>query len=55
MYHSLKRNEQITQVTNKLRKIMYVFKNLADILDYKKLKIVYKVLVESMKHYGISV
>ena len=39
----------------KLRKIIYTFKNLANLFDFKKNRIVYQALVESIINYGITI
>jgi len=46
MWHNLKWNDHIKFVTNKLRKIMYPFKNLTNILKLKKIRVVYQALIE---------
>lgn len=55
MCHKLKWNKQIKYVINKLRRIMYAFKSLDGIFDYKKPRIEYHAMVESVIYYGISV
>jgi len=55
MCHNLKWNDHIKHITNKLRKLMYAFKNLTDILELKTIKVVYQTLMESKIDYGISV
>lgn len=47
MSHNLKYNDYIERVTNKLKKRMYVFKNLTNISELKKIKIQYQALIES--------
>ena len=44
-----------TIVTSKLRKIMCAFKSLTDILDLKKVREVYRTLIEYIVIYGISI
>lgn len=39
----------------KLRKIIGIFKNLSNLLEIKKIKIVYQALVESIINYGITI
>ena len=54
MCYNLKWNDYIKLVINELRKIMYAFKNLTDILELKKLRVMYQALIESIFNYGIS-
>jgi len=42
MCHNLKWNDHIKCLTNKLRKCMYGFKNLTDILELKTIRVVYQ-------------
>lgn len=50
---SLKWDKQITQLCSKIRKLIYKFIQLRDILSNKLLKILYYTLVESILRYGI--
>jgi len=34
---------------------MYVFKNLTDVLEFKKIRVVYQALIESIINYGIFI
>jgi len=40
-------NDYIKFLTNKLRKLMYAFKNLTDILELKTVRVVYQALIET--------
>ena len=55
MCHNLKWNDYIELATNKLRKIMYAFKNLTDILQLKKIRVVCQELLYFIVNYGISI
>jgi len=47
--------EHVKYVTNKIRKVIYKFYELRNILSFKTLKIIYYALVESILDYGIVV
>ena len=47
--------EHIKYVTNKIRKVIYKFRELRNILTFNSLKAVYYALVESITNYGIVV
>ncbi|KAF0713712.1 neuroblastoma-amplified sequence-like, partial [Aphis craccivora] len=51
MCHNLKWNAHIKYITNKLRRLMYAFKNLTDILELKTIRVLYQALIESIISY----
>ncbi|KAF0762995.1 zinc finger and BTB domain-containing protein 14-like [Aphis craccivora] len=55
MCHNLKWKNHIQYITNKLRKLMYAFKTLTDILEFKTIIVVHQALIESIISYGISI
>ncbi|KAE9537333.1 hypothetical protein AGLY_006356 [Aphis glycines] len=48
MCHYLKWKDHIKYITNKLRKLMYAFKILTDILELQTIRVVYQSLIESI-------
>jgi len=56
MCRILNLNDYFNLIANKIRKIMYAFKYVADILlECKTIRMVYKALVESIMNYNISI
>jgi len=53
--HRLKFNEYMYYVNNLLRKLLYKFRFLKNMLDIKTLRIIYLALVQSVFSYGISI
>lgn len=53
MCSNMRWTEHINQVSNKVRKMFYIFRELLSILDRRKLRIVYKAITESIISYGI--
>jgi RNA polymerase-interacting CarD/CdnL/TRCF family regulator len=53
MSYNLKWIEHINNLTTKIRKLSYAFKQLRSILNENQIKKVYKALVESTLTYGI--
>ena len=53
MCSDMKWKNQITSVCNKLKKLIYIIKQLRDILPPKDIRIFYLALVESQITYGI--
>jgi predicted component of type VI protein secretion system len=49
----MKWKDQINVLSKKVRKIIYIFRDLRNILDSTKLQQVYLTLVESIINYGI--
>lgn len=57
MCNNFKQKEHISFIKDKLRKLIYkyAFRNVTDLFDYVKLKIIYEALVESIINYGIVI
>lgn len=53
MCSSMKWEEQIFSVSNNIRKMIYMIKELRDIFKEKKLRLIYLALLEPIISYGI--